>query len=63
MKSNVIRHSWFLTYTWPHSQIADNSVDVVVISETHIADLDIGPEEKAIFADIVRVLKVCHVRR
>ena len=37
--------------------IPDASVDVVVISETHIADLAIGPEEKAIFADIVRVLK------
>lgn len=39
------------------TQIPDASVDIVVISETHIADLDIGPEEKAIFADIVRVLK------
>lgn len=37
--------------------IPDESVDVVVISETHIAEADIGPEEKAIFADIVRVLK------
>jgi SAM-dependent methyltransferase len=39
------------------TKIPDASVDVVVVSETHIADLDIGPEEKAIFSDIVRVLK------
>lgn len=37
--------------------IPDESIDVVVISETHIAEADIGPEEKAIFADIMRVLK------
>lgn len=37
--------------------IPDASIDVVVISETHIAEQVIGPEEKAIFADIVRVLK------
>lgn len=37
--------------------IPDSSIDVVVISETHIAEANIGPEEKAIFSDIVRVLK------
>jgi len=37
--------------------IADHSVDVVVISETHIAEVDIGPEEIAIFAEITRMLK------
>jgi SAM-dependent methyltransferase len=37
--------------------IPDASVDVVIISETHIAEAHIGPEEKAIFADIIRVLK------
>jgi len=35
----------------------DSSVDMVVISETHIAEATIGPEEKAIFAEIVRILK------
>jgi SAM-dependent methyltransferase len=39
------------------TKIPDSSVDIVVISETHIADIEIGPEEKAIFADIIRVLK------
>jgi ubiquinone/menaquinone biosynthesis C-methylase UbiE len=37
--------------------IPDSSIDVVVISETHIAEANIGPEEKSIFSDIVRVLK------
>lgn len=37
--------------------IPDASIDVVVISETHIAEAIIGNEEKAIFADIIRVLK------
>ena len=37
--------------------IADASVDVVIICETHIAENAVGPEEKAIFADIIRVLK------
>lgn len=37
--------------------IPDHSVDVVVISETHIAEVDIGPEEIAIFAEITRMLK------
>jgi len=36
--------------------IADNSVDVIVVSETHIAEMEIGPEEKAIFAEMRRVL-------
>jgi len=36
--------------------LADNSVDVVVVSETHIAEMEIGPEEKAIFAEMKRVL-------
>merc|ERR1712194_200927 len=35
----------------------DNSVDIVVISETHIAEADIGPEEIAIFEEIKRILK------
>jgi len=35
----------------------NNSVDIVVISETHIADVVIGDLEKAIFAEIYRVLK------
>jgi SAM-dependent methyltransferase len=37
--------------------IADNSVDVVVVSETHIAEMEIGEEEKAIFAEMKRVMK------
>jgi ubiquinone/menaquinone biosynthesis C-methylase UbiE len=36
--------------------VADNSVDIVVVSETHIAEMEIGPEEKAIFAEMKRVL-------
>jgi ubiquinone/menaquinone biosynthesis C-methylase UbiE len=36
---------------------ADSSVDVVVISETHIAERVIGDLEKAIFKEIRRVLK------
>lgn len=35
----------------------DNSVDIVIISETHIAEATIGPEEKAIFQEILRMLK------
>jgi SAM-dependent methyltransferase len=35
----------------------DGSVDFVIISETHIADVEIGPEEKEIFNEILRVLK------
>jgi ubiquinone/menaquinone biosynthesis C-methylase UbiE len=35
----------------------DNSADVVVISETHIAESEVGPLEKSIFAEIHRVLK------
>jgi SAM-dependent methyltransferase len=35
----------------------DNSLDIVVISETHIADVAIGDLEKSIFAEIHRVLK------
>jgi ubiquinone/menaquinone biosynthesis C-methylase UbiE len=37
--------------------IKDNTVDVIVVSETHIAEMQIGPEEKAIFAEMKRVLK------
>merc|ERR1711972_679586 len=37
--------------------MSDNSVDIVVISETHIAEATIGPEERAIFAEIIRILK------
>lgn len=37
--------------------MADGSVDFVIISETHIADIQIGPEEKEIFNEILRVLK------
>jgi len=36
--------------------VADNTVDVVIVSETHIAAVDIGAEEKAIFAEMKRVL-------
>jgi len=35
----------------------DGSVDFVIISETHIADVQIGPEEKEIFNEILRILK------
>ena len=35
----------------------DGSVDFVIISETHIADVEIGAEEKEIFNEILRVLK------
>jgi len=37
--------------------LPDNSVDVLVVSETHIAEVQIGAEEKAIFAEMDRVLK------
>lgn len=37
---------------WP-----DSSVDIVIISETHIAEATIGPEERAIFKEIIRILK------
>jgi len=36
---------------------ADKSIDVVLINEAHIAEQAIGPEEKAIFAEMIRVLK------
>lgn len=36
--------------------VADHSVDVVVVSETHIAEMEIGPEEIAIFNEMKRVL-------
>jgi len=35
----------------------DGSVDIVVISETHIAESTIGPEEMAIFKEIIRMLR------
>jgi ubiquinone/menaquinone biosynthesis C-methylase UbiE len=38
-------------------RMADESVDIVIISETHIAAERIGQEEEAIFAEIYRVLK------
>jgi len=37
--------------------VADKSVDIVIVSETHIAEVEIGEEEKKIFAEIIRVLK------
>merc|ERR1712217_169842 len=37
--------------------MSDGSVDIVVISETHIAEATIGPEERAIFKEIIRMLK------
>jgi len=37
--------------------VADSSVDFVVISETHIADIQIGDLEKEIFSEIKRILK------
>jgi hypothetical protein len=37
--------------------VPDGSVDIVVISETHIAEATIGPEERAIFKEIIRMLK------
>ena len=37
--------------------VPDGSVDFVVISETHIADIMIGNLEKAIFSEIHRILK------
>lgn len=37
--------------------LEDNSLDIAVISETHIADVQIGSLEKAIFKEIHRVLK------
>lgn len=37
--------------------LADSSADFVMIVETHIAEQVIGPEEKAIFNEIIRVLK------
>jgi ubiquinone/menaquinone biosynthesis C-methylase UbiE len=41
----------------PVPGVADASVDFVIISETHIADIVIGDLEKAIFKEIIRVLK------
>lgn len=38
-------------------KVQDNSVDFVIISETHIADIEIGKEEREIFAEIKRILK------
>jgi len=38
-------------------EVASGSVDFVIISETHIADIDIGPEEVEIFKEIKRILK------
>jgi SAM-dependent methyltransferase len=35
----------------------DNSMDIALVSETHIAEAEIGPEEKKIFSEMVRVLK------
>jgi len=35
----------------------NNTMDIVVISETHIAEVEIGALEKSIFAEIHRVLK------
>jgi len=37
--------------------LPNNSLDIAVISETHIADVQIGDLEKSIFAEIHRVLK------
>ena len=37
--------------------VPDGSVDFVIISETHIADIVIGDIEKAIFSEIHRILK------
>lgn len=36
---------------------ADNSIDIVVVSETHIAELALDPEAKVIIGEIKRVLK------
>merc|ERR1711998_339683 len=38
-------------------KVPDGSVDFVIISETHIADVVLGPEEKEIFAEVHRILK------
>jgi len=40
-----------------NAPVPDGSVDIVVISETHIAEATIGPEERAIFKEIIRMLK------
>jgi len=37
--------------------LLDGSVDIVIISETHIAEATVGPEERAIFKEIIRILK------
>merc|ERR1712187_484904 len=37
--------------------VPDHSIDFVIISETHIADVKIGKEEEAIFQEIRRILK------
>lgn len=37
--------------------VKDSSIDFVVISETHIADIEIGDLEKEIFTEIRRILK------
>lgn len=37
--------------------VPDGTIDFVIISETHIADIDIGPEEIEIFKEIKRILK------
>lgn len=35
----------------------DDSIDIVLINETHIAESEIGTEEELIFAEMLRVLK------
>jgi len=37
--------------------VPDGSIDFVIISETHIADIDVREEEKEIFREIHRILK------
>jgi SAM-dependent methyltransferase len=37
--------------------VPDGSIDFVIISETHIADIDVREEEKEIFREIFRILK------
>jgi ubiquinone/menaquinone biosynthesis C-methylase UbiE len=40
-----------------NASMPDNSVDIVLISETHIAEETIGPEEVNILKEIIRMLK------
>jgi SAM-dependent methyltransferase len=53
-KLNCVHHQAGVGKALPFD---DDSVDVVIINETHIAEIEIGPEEFGIFKEMLRVLK------